>query len=137
MLNTSETIFIFILLLILAFILISLFVLMTKINRKRQELLDIEQHIINEYTTEVKKVEPAIVKQNIYFQPSSPTAPPVMTPKKRKSILYKIYGFRNPSTSPPLSPRKPSSIRPPSFLPMQENYHPPTYEDSVVLLNKY
>ncbi|RCH89296.1 hypothetical protein CU098_007073 [Rhizopus stolonifer] len=130
--------------LIVAFILIGLYVFMNKINRKRQELMDIEQRIIEvkgNYTSDrIKMYEPAIVKEDIYFQPNPPAGPPVMTPKKkngRKSILCKIYSFRNASTSPPLSPRKPSSLRSPSFLPMQENrlVHPPTYEDSVVSLS--
>ncbi|KAI9252131.1 hypothetical protein BY458DRAFT_443788 [Sporodiniella umbellata] len=143
MLNTNEIVFTFIILLIFAFVLIGLYVFVIKINRKKQELMDIEQRIseVKEKldTKEVQMYEPAVVKEDIYIQSNIPTGPPVMTPKKkeRNSILHKIYSFRNASTSPPMSPRKPSSLRSPSFLPMQENriVHPPTYEDSVVSLS--
>ncbi|CAO3694682.1 unnamed protein product [Rhizopus microsporus] len=137
MLNTNEAIFIIILMFILILILVGLFILMNRINKKRQELVDIEQRLTETKDEKpIKPVEPAIIKDNIYFQPVLSTAPPVMTPQKKtikKSILHKIYSFRNPSRSPPLKPCRPSSMRLPSFLPMQEDIsiHPPPYQDSI------
>jgi hypothetical protein len=146
--NTNQILFIVIIVIIFSISLIGIFYLMNKASNRRRELFDLEQRlqiqeqIHIEYLTKNHQqqstmiYQPAMIKQG-----HSPIPSPIviMTPtKKSESILEKVYGFRTVSSSllppPPIcppAPQRPSSIRPPSFLPMKEAKisSPPAYGD--------
>lgn len=148
--NANQIIFIIIITIIFLLSLIGLYYVLNKASNRRRELFDLEQRLQAQEQLSIQYLASAAVTQQ---QPAatmikqSHVAPLViMTPKKqelptnkqkskRESILNKVYGFRTGSTSPPLyssSPQRPSSIRPPSFLPMQEKHRslsPPAYGD--------
>ncbi|CAO3654449.1 unnamed protein product [Mucor hiemalis] len=121
-------------------------------NNRRRELLDLEQRLQMQEQIHVQYIldtkEPQQVYQSAMVKQGFSTVPsPIVIMKpykekpkksKRESLLNKVYGFRN-STSPPPPPIipnqqiiRPSSIRSPSFLPMQEKRlaaSPPAYGD--------
>ncbi|CAO3687275.1 unnamed protein product [Rhizopus stolonifer] len=136
--DSSEIALIIILTLILIFLLIGFVLLLRNIKKSNQGIIDVEQRIAgikeHQLPTKIQMYEKAIVKDDMHFQTIPLDPSPIMTPKKdtnRRSVLHKIYSIRK---NPNSSPRRPSSIRPPSFLPMQEKIpiHPPTYEESVI-----
>jgi hypothetical protein len=154
--NTNQILFIVIIVIIFSLSLIGLFYLMNKASNRRRELYDLEQRLQVKEQLHIQYLakqqqsattvlyQPAMIKQG-----HAPIPSPIvmMTPKKqeidtnskktkRESLLNRVYGFRNVSTSPPpflaATPQRPSSIRPPSFLPMQEKqrcFSPPAYGD--------
>ncbi|KAI7906534.1 uncharacterized protein BX663DRAFT_496786 [Cokeromyces recurvatus] len=163
MLNTDQILFIIIVIVISTFILIGLFTLINKSNVEKRELIDLEKRITAQEQISSQCLtnlhmnndmfEPAKIRQNRHEQKTNHlTLPPpivIMTPKKEKrigttkqfsheSLLNKVYGFKFSSRgpSPTLSTIRPSSVRSPSFLPMQEkskyfieNIDPPAYND--------
>ncbi|KAI9480935.1 MAG: hypothetical protein EXX96DRAFT_564768 [Benjaminiella poitrasii] len=162
MLNTDQILFIVIIVITLTLVMLGVITMMNKSSIRRRELLDLEKRIeaqeqfSGEYlskssnNTLLDMFEPAKIRQNRHEQkPATLPAPIViMTPQKekrvkskRESLLGKVYGFK--LSSAPLSPtlstqgpiiNRPSTIRPPSFLPMQEksirdHEHPPAYDE--------
>jgi hypothetical protein len=127
--NTNETLFIVMVAIVFTLVFIGVFVMMIKTNAKRKALVDLEQRLQAQeqqhlqYIVEKAQLDllkPAMVKEGHVVQP-------ILTQKsKRDSILNKVYGFRK--NNEPTEPQRPSSIRPPSFLPMQER-SPPAYGD--------
>ncbi|CAO0796341.1 unnamed protein product [Mucor circinelloides] len=141
--NTNQILFIAIISIIFSLAIIGIYVLMNKASNRRRELFDLEQRLqeqerqLSLQKKEIDMYQPAMIKQGHQIIQQTKAAPLViMTPQKklskRESLLEKIYGSRNISSPPFLpssSPQRPSTIRPPSFLPMQENYSPPAYDD--------
>lgn len=150
--NTNQILFIVIIVIIFALSIIGVFYYMSKANNRRRELLDLEQRLQMQEQIHVQYIldtkEPQQVYQSAMVKQGFSTVPsPIVIMKpykekpkksKRESLLNKVYGFRN-STSPPPPPIipnqqiiRPSSIRSPSFLPMQEKRlaaSPPAYGD--------
>ncbi|KAI8645382.1 hypothetical protein BD408DRAFT_411824 [Parasitella parasitica] len=143
--NTNQILFIAMISILFSLAIIGIYILMNKASNRRRELFDLEQRLqaqerqLSLKNKEIDMYQPAMIKQGLQIIPQAkPTVPYViMTPQKklskRESLLEKIYGSRNVSSPPFLpsttSPQKPSTMRPPSFLPMQENYSPPAYGD--------
>lgn len=141
--NTNQVLFIAIVSIIFSLGLIGIYVLMNKASNRRRELFDLEQRLQAQerqlalQKREIHMYQPAMIKQGHQIvQQTKPAPLVIMTPQKklskRESLLEKIYGSRNISSPPFLpsaSPQRPSTMRPPSFLPMQENYSPPAYGD--------
>jgi hypothetical protein len=150
--NTNQVLFIVIIAIIFSLTLLGVFILMNKANNRRRQLFDLEQRLQAQEQFHIQLMakqqqsnnyidmyQPAMVKQG--HQIIQPLV--IMTPQKkstkRESLLNKVYGFRNVSSSPPYFPptsttttMRPSAIRPPSFLPMQEKPRaspPPAYDD--------
>lgn len=144
--NANQILFVVIIAIIFTFTLLGAFILLNKINNRRRQLFDIEQRLQAQEQqlqiqllanhTPIDVYQPAMVKQGHQIH-----HPPIviMTPQKeklpstnqrRESLLNKLYGFR--TASAPFS--RPSAIRPPSFLPMKENYKltmdPPAYQEN-------
>lgn len=116
--NSNETVFATLLVFVFILFFLGIFIL---ISRKRLELIDIEQRIIEankQYKSKEYEIEKKVA-EDIFFQ-SIPLDTPSPIAKKnteRKSLLHKIYDFRyGPSSSSPQE-------KIPTF--------PPTYEDSV------
>ncbi|KAI8876448.1 hypothetical protein K501DRAFT_288896 [Backusella circina FSU 941] len=127
--NTNETLFIVMIAIVFALVFIGVFIMMVRTNARRKELIDLEQrlqaqeqhhlHYIVE-KAQLDLLKPAMIKEGHVVQP-------ILTQKsKRDSILNRVYGFRK--NNEPTEPQRPSSIRPPSFLPMQLR-SPPAYGD--------
>lgn len=153
--NTNQILFIVIIVIIFSLSLIGVLYFMNKSSIRRGELFDLEQRLqmqeqihikyLLETKQEQQSYQPAMVKQGLSTMPSPIVImkPHKEQPKKtkRESILNKVYGFRSNNNSPPPIPNaisaqqppfiRPSSIRPPSFLPMQEKrlVSPPAYDD--------
>ena len=141
--NANQILFIAILIIIISISMIGIYYTISKSTLRKRELYDLEQRlqlqeqIHAKYLLEQEQKEcvysPVMVKQGL-----STVVSPIVIMKphkqeqkktKRESILHKVYGFRNTTSSPP--PTRPSSIRPPSFLPMKEHrlVSPPAYGD--------
>ncbi|KAK4517890.1 uncharacterized protein ATC70_001238 [Mucor velutinosus] len=142
--NTNQILFIAIISILFSLAIIGIYVLMNKASNRRRELFDLEQRLqeqerqLSLQKKEIDMYQPAMIKQGHQIIQQTKAAAPlvIMTPQKklpkRESLLEKIYGSRNISSPPFLPssvPQRPSTIRPPSFLPMQENYNPPVYGD--------
>ncbi|GAA5808484.1 hypothetical protein MFLAVUS_001875 [Mucor flavus] len=138
--NTNQVLFIVIIVIIFTLSLVSIFYLMNKASTRRRELFDLEQRLqlqeqihlqyLTENNKETTKFYPAMIKQGHAPIPSPIVIMKPQKKSKRESILEKVYGFRNASSSPPpFVPMRPSNTRPPSFLPMQEKRSPPAYGD--------
>ncbi|KAI8084288.1 uncharacterized protein B0P05DRAFT_534971 [Gilbertella persicaria] len=151
--NSNQILFIVIVAIIFTLALIGIYILMSKANDRRRELLDLEQRLQAQEEFLVKQrqqqqllgvYQPAMVKDGYQIQQSPSYV--IMTPhkdkkkSKRESFLQRVYGFRNASS--PFVPdskqqiMRPSSIRPPSFLPMREKERfnnqenaPPAYDE--------
>ncbi|CEP09766.1 hypothetical protein [Parasitella parasitica] len=143
--NTNQILFIAMISILFSLAIIGIYILMNKASNRRRELFDLEQRLqaqerqLSLKTKELDMYQPAMIKQGHQIIPQAKPAAPyvIMTPQKKvskgESLLEKIYGSRNVSSPPylpsPTSPQRPSTMRPPSFLPMQENYSPPAYGD--------
>lgn len=146
--NTNQALFIVIISIVFSLTLLGVFLLMNKASVRRRQLFDLEQRLQaqeqlhhelmakqQQSKNHIDMYQPAMVKQG--HQIIHPMF--IMTPQKkttkRESLLNKVYGFRNVSSSPPFLPPaktvRPSATRPPSFLPMQEKprTNPPAYGD--------
>lgn len=138
--NTNQILFVVIIAIIFTLTLLGAFIVLNKINHRRRELFDLEQRIQAQEQLHIQFLanhqpldiyQPAMLKQGHQIQ-QAPIV--IMTPQKktnkRESLLSKVYGFRS-TQSDMLPYSKPSSVRPPSFLPMKETYtnDPPAYTD--------
>ncbi|KAI8877553.1 hypothetical protein K501DRAFT_337332 [Backusella circina FSU 941] len=143
--SINEALFILVTVIIFTFVLFSLYLLINKANNRRRELKDLEQRLHMQeqlhlyYLAEHSRLdimEPVIVKEGHVVKqqekplhgksplPPLPHEKPILQGGKHDSILKKVYGYRDASSSPPIPPpqqvTRPSAARPPSFLPMKD-----------------
>jgi type II secretory pathway pseudopilin PulG len=144
--NVNQVLFIAIIAILFSLTLLGVFLLINKANNRRRQLFDLEQRLqvqeqlhiqlMSKQQQHIDMYQPAMVKEGHQILPPLVIMTPQKKSTKRESLLNKVYGFRNVSSSPPFLPpvtttMRPSAARPPSFLPMQEKprANPPAYGD--------